>query len=70
MREGLEDLLGGLEPVSLEPLDQRAALLGRVDNKYCVFEVKLKRSDDKTDKRQMVGEARQLGAQPGNELFE
>ena len=120
MREGVKDLLAGFEPVSLEELDQRAALLRRIDNKYavpwksleelaerlrrdhdvleisggrvfsysttyfdtpalrcfvdhvegriprfkartrlyadshdCVFEVKLKRSDDETDKRQI-----------------
>src|SRR5581483_3221962 len=31
-----EDLIAGLEPVTLEELDERAALLRRVDNKYAV----------------------------------
>lgn len=34
--EQLPDLLGGLEGVSLKALDERAALLRRIDNKYAV----------------------------------
>jgi hypothetical protein len=79
----LEELLAGFDRVSLPALDERAALLRRVDNfetpdlrcfvdhvedcvprfkvqtrlyvdsGECVFEVKLKRSEDETDKRQI-----------------
>jgi hypothetical protein len=34
MNEAISDLLGGFAPVSLDELDQRAALLQRVDRKY------------------------------------
>jgi hypothetical protein len=36
MRDRLPDLLDGFEPLSLEALDERAALLRRVDHKYAV----------------------------------
>jgi hypothetical protein len=36
MRDRLPDLLDGFEPVSLEALDERAALLRRMDHKYAV----------------------------------
>lgn len=36
VRGELRDLLNGFEPVSLEALDERAALLRRTDNKYAV----------------------------------
>ncbi|MFL5863427.1 MAG: polyphosphate polymerase domain-containing protein [Solirubrobacteraceae bacterium] len=36
MTDGLDDLLSGFAPVSLDQLDQRAALLRRVDRKYSI----------------------------------
>lgn len=36
MRDRLRDLLGGFDGVSLEALEERAALLQRIDNKYAV----------------------------------
>lgn len=36
VRERIEQIFGGLRPVSLESLDERASLQRRVDNKYLV----------------------------------
>ena len=36
MLDQLQDLLGGFEGVSLNALDERAALSRRIDNKYAV----------------------------------
>ena len=44
MLDQLQDLLGGFEGVSLNALDERAAVLRRIDNKYAVSPEEFARS--------------------------
>lgn len=58
MRDRLRDLFDGFEAVSLEALDERAALLRRIDNKYALSPEELE-----------LLTSRRFGPQPGTDLF-